>query len=166
MQLKSCETWERVAEIVGITLQHRITKQGENCASMVDESKDDFLKNRNNPSSIASWNVNGLKARWGKGKSAEPLKDIWRDKKRLRELPFPAVVERLGNPEVLFALESKITLGNLLKLPNFQTWRKSCRSRDTAPHMLRLLSTCLRTIFYPHCLPWTFIPWIYCLICH
>ena len=125
LQFKGCKVWEEIAEMIGISLQHRISKQGENCASLVDEEALQPSA-RVDPRSFASWNVNGFKARWGKGISAEPLQDVWNNKKKLRELPFPAAVERIGTPEVLFALESKITLSNLLKLPNFQAWRKKC----------------------------------------
>ena len=116
------KVWESLAEIAGVTLQHRIVKQGENCASLADESSKLEERISKDPTTITCYNVNGLKARWGKG-IPTTTPDTSNDKST-RNLPFPDVVKRLNTPDVIFVLESKITLSNLLKLPNFQTWRK------------------------------------------
>ena len=81
------------------------------------------------PDSVAFWNNNGLRRRWGSGsKRAAPLtleekaKEINLSDEIKFNLNFCEVVEMMDCPDVFVVLESKLNMDTLCKLPHFDKW--------------------------------------------
>ena len=120
------EDCTKLARLCGVRKEYRSTITQNNGTSVPQEEIEDFTKD---PTSIAIWNVNGLKRRWNKkgNKSRDfmnLLNNVPMSNEEKFQLDFREVINEIDNPDVLIILESKMTLEKLLFLKGFEDWRE------------------------------------------
>ena len=129
LKSENADAWFKLADYVGSREARppRVIVSENN--EMIIPLNDSQRNADDDPDSIAFWNNNGLRRRWGSGsKRATPLtleeksKEINLSDEIKFNLNFCEVVEMMDCPDVFVVLESKLNMDTLCKLPHFDKW--------------------------------------------